>query len=547
MAEVVREMLIARDPLETRVAIVEDSQLVELYIERSDPSIVGNIYLGSVCDVLPGMQAAFIDIGVEKNVFLYIGDVVFKGSSECPNEGRSGARSGANTPNEGRSGEGHPRRGIATLLKPGQRIMVQVLKDPMGTKGGRVTMALTLPGRLLVLMPFSASIGISRKLPAEERERLHSAIEAHVPEGIGVIVRTAAHGASKSELVADLGILLGEWGCIKSAAEKTTTPALIHVEAGLVPRFVRDVFSAGFCGLVVDGKEMYEEVSALLSHIAPKLRKRLSLHRGKTSLFESRGIEKAFDDALAQTVVLPSGGHIVIGRTEALTAIDVNTGRYVGGSSFEDTILQTNLEAADEIARQLRLRDIGGIIVVDFIDMEQCESGQQLHAALSTALARDRTRTRVSEISRLGLIEITRKNVSDGLYDTCTEPCRSCGGQGRVLSAQTRRIVAERRMREALKSKKGSAYHFGLDPETHALFSAAENHAVEIGAAKASAAEGHAAEIGIAQVLSEETGCRVEIVAEEGLAPTEVSVRVEGKQGLFTRGRLGRHIRHRGG
>jgi len=485
-------MLISHDSNETRVAMLEDRELVELYIERPKRSVVGNVYLGKVSDVLPGMQAAFVDIGLEKNAFLYVDEVV--------------APEGL---------EGLPRRDIQSLLKPGQQVMVQVTKDAMGTKGARVTTEITLPGRFLVLMPFSDFVGVSKKLPEEERDRLHDIIHRYVPPKMGVIVRTVAQGASERDLTSDLEFLLRLWKRVNHQSTEALAPEVIYTEMDLALRLVRDVFSEEFRRMTIDDKATFEKVASFLKKTSPLLVKRVQLYREKTSLFETYGLQATIDSALRRTVALPSGGYLTIDKTEALTAVDVNTGRFVGRKNLEETILRTNLEAAEETVRQLRLRDIGGIIVVDFIDMEDAAHRALLHQRLSVALERDRTKTRISEVSRLGLVEITRKNVTDGLYGVLTEPCPHCGGEGRVVSRATRRIAVERRMREILRIGKSNAYLFGLNPQTYELVTAPG--------------------LNTAASLRAETGKQVSIVADEEAAPTEVRILIEGKTGLLRR------------
>lgn len=492
MADMAREMLISHDINETRVALLEDRELVELYIERPKRSVAGNVYLGKVSDVLPGMQAAFVDIGLEKNAFLYVDEVV--------------APEGL---------ENVPKRQITDLLKPGQQLMVQVVKDPMGTKGARVTTQITLPGRFLVLMPFSDFVGVSRKLEDEERDRLHEIVEAKVPEGLGVIVRTVAQGASAKDLINDLEFLLRLWKRVQHQAAEGLAPEVIYTEMDLALRFVRDVFSDEFRRLIIDDKSTFEKVVSFLKKTSPHLVRRVQLYRERQPLFEFFELQNTIDSALRRTVVLPSGGHITIDKTEALTAIDVNTGKFVGKKSLEDTIAKTNLEAAEEVVRQLRLRDIGGIIVIDFIDMDEAENRQQVLANLQSALERDRTKTRMSDISRLGLVEITRKNVTEGLYGALTEPCQCCGGEGRVVSRQTRRIAVERRLREILRTGKSDAYLFGLNPETFELVT-------EPG-------------LNVAATLRAETGKQVTIVPDADTGATEVKVLIEGRTGLFGR------------
>jgi ribonuclease G len=492
MTEVVREMFISHDSSETRVAVLEDGDLVEFYLERSKRSVVGNVYLARVRDVLPGMQAAFVDIGLEKNAFLYVDEVVTgDGSVEVP------------------------RREISQLLSPGQQVVVQVLKDPMGTKGARVTTDVTLPGRFLVLMPFSEFVGISRKLPEAERERLHTLITDSTPPGVGLIVRTAATGASDKDLLADLEFLQRLWKRVQHQAQEALAPEVIYTEMDLALRFTRDVFSEDFRRLVIDDRGTFDKVASFLKKSSPHLAKRVSLYREKVPLFDSAGVDGQIDAVLERTVRLPSGGYIAIDQTEALTAIDVNTGSFTGRIRLEDTILKTNLEAAAEVVRQLRLRDIGGIIVIDFIDMEDAAHRVEVQKKLGEALERDRTKTRASEISRLGLVEMTRKNVTDGLYNVLTDPCPTCGGQGRVLSEATRRIMVERRMRETLMSGRSAAYLFGISPETYAIINQPGRN--------------------VLAALRAETRKQVAMVADPDCGPAEVRVLIEGKAGSIER------------
>jgi ribonuclease G len=492
VAELDREMLISHDSNETRVAFIEDRQLVELYIERPKRSVVGNVYLGKVTDVLPGMQAAFVDIGLEKNAFLYVDEVVSPEGVDAV-----------------------PRREIQQLLRVGQQVMVQVIKDAMGTKGARVTTDVSLPGRFLVLMPYSDFVGVSKKVPEGERERLHEIVSRYAPQGVGVIARTVAVGASERDLSSDLDFLMRLWRRVDHQATEALAPEVIYTEMDLALRLVRDVFSEEFRRLVIDDRATFEKVTSFLKKTSPQLVRNVQLYRDKIPLFDQYDLQATIDGALRRLVALPSGGYLTVDKTEALTAIDVNTGRFVGKKSLEETILRTNLEAADEVVRQLRLRDIGGIIIVDFIDMEEAASKAALIDRLARALERDRTKTRVSEISRLGLVEITRKNVTDGLYGVLTEPCPTCSGEGRVVSRTTRRIAVERRMREILRSGKSNAYLFGLNPATYELVMAPG--------------------LNVAATLRAETGKQVSIVADEEASATEVRILIEGRTGLLRR------------
>jgi ribonuclease G len=492
VAEFVREMVISHDASETRVGVLEDGRLAEFYLERAKRSVVGNIYLANVRDVLPGMQAAFVDIGLAKNAFLYVDEVV------------------AADP-----GVDIPRRGISQLLRPGQQVMVQVLKDPMGTKGARVTTEVTLPGRFLVLMPFSDFVGISRKLPESERERLHALVTAAAPPGVGMIVRTAAAGASDKDLLADLEFLQRLWKRVQHQSSEALPPEVIYTEMDLALRFVRDVFGEDFKRLLIDDRPTYDKVVAFLKKTSPHLMRRVSLYKESTPLFEHFGANAEIASVLERKVRLPSGGYIAIDQTEALTAVDVNTGSFTGRTSLEATILRINLEAAEEVVHQLRLRDIGGIIVIDFIDMDDPGNRQAVQQRLGEALERDRTKTRAGEISRLGLVEMTRKNVTDGLYQVLTDPCPTCNGQGRVMSETTRRIMAERGMREILMVGRSAAYLFGLAPETYAIINQPGRN--------------------ILAAMRAETRKQVAIVADPDCGPAEVRVLIEGKAGSIER------------
>jgi len=487
-ADSLREMLISHDIHETRVAVLEDRRLVELYLERPKRSVVGNVYLGVVRDVLPGMQAAFVDVGLEKNAFLGLDEII----------GVDGVK-------------GTMKGDIQSFVKPGQRLMVQVLKDPMGTKGARLTMDITLPGRYVVLMPFSSVVGISRKLAEEERERLTNIVAPLVPEGLGAIVRTAAAGSNAEELEEDIDFLLRLWRRVEMQAREGLAPEMVYSEMDLALRIVRDAFGDDFRALVVDDKRTYEKVVSLLRKTAPRLAKRVQLYRERQSLFDAYELQPQVETALKRTVPLPSGGYIAIDETEALTAIDVNTGSYVGRRSLEDTVLKTNLEAAAEVVRQLRLRDIGGIIVVDFIDMEDPANRKRVADRLNEVLKQDRTKTRVSEMSRLGLLELTRKNVTDGLAGMLMESCPLCHGEGRVLSDATKRIMVERRLREILMTGRSPAYLIGLHPEAYALVTAPGQNTVAL--------------------LRAESGRQVNLIVDPDAGPVEARVLMEGKTG----------------
>ncbi len=406
-----KQMLVRVLPHQTQVVVLEGSLLVEHYVHRSDQeSLVGNIYMGRVKSVLPGLEAAFLDIGAEKNGVIYAGDI----NSTRRTRGRG------------------PR--IEQSLKQGQQLLVQVDKDPMGGKGPRLTSQVTLPGRHLVLSPLNGMLGISRRLPEAERIRLRKIIQSAQPRGYGVIVRTAAAGASREEISADIERLVKKWKEIEASNGGGPVPRVIHQEPSLLLRVIREHFNQEFRRLLIDHRPSYQSVVKYLEEVAPNLVSRVHLEGGRDQkLFDRFRVEDQLRRAMDRRVWLPSGGHLVIDRTEALTVIDVNTGKFVGKVNLEDTVLRNNLEAAEEIGRQLRLRDIGGIIVIDFIDMEVRQNREAVLARLREALARDKTTSQVHSVSTLGLVEMTRKNVSSGLVESFSEPCPACDGRGLVL------------------------------------------------------------------------------------------------------------------
>jgi ribonuclease E len=407
-----KRMLVTEGAERTQIGVLEGPTLVELYVTRkAGRSMVGNIYLGRVQNVLPGMEAAFIDIGRGRNAVLYAGEVNY-------NE-------------EDLDGEA-PR--IEKVLKPGQPVLVQVTKDPIGAKGARLTAQVSLAGRYLVLQPEDNTFGISRRLPEEERSRLRDILREVRPKGLGLIVRTAAEGASADDLRADLARLQARWETIERKAKKVSAPAVIYSEPELVVRVIRDIFSPDFAELVVDDDELYQRVHEYLQEVAPDLLPKLRRHDGALPLFEDYRVVEQLHKALERKVWLPSGGSIVIDRTEAMTVVDVNTGKFVGRANLEETVVANNLEAADEIVRQLRLRDIGGIIIIDFIDMLFERNQQAVVDRLRDALTRDKTKSQVMEVSSLGLVQMTRKRVSGGLLETFSETCPTCDGRGVVIT-----------------------------------------------------------------------------------------------------------------
>jgi ribonuclease E len=406
-------MLITEIGDRDQIAVLEGRDLVEHYITRSGAhSMVGNVYLGKVQNVLPGMEAAFVDVGRGRNAVLYAGEVAYDEDVE-----------GGETPR------------IEEVLKPGHNVLVQVTKDPMGGKGARLTQEVSLPGRFLVLVPNSDVFGISRRLPERERARLKDILKKVRPPEHGLIVRTAAEGASPEDLGADLDRLTEGWAQIEKSAKRGKAPRMLYEEPELTIRVVRDVFTGGeFKELITDSGEVFDRVHGYLQEVAPELAGRVRKHEGKLPLLEEHHVVEQIHKALERKVWLPSGGYIVIDRSEAMTVIDVNTGKHVGTANLEETVTKTNTEAADEIARQLRLRDIGGIIIIDFIDMLFERNRDKVIQTLKDALAQDKTRSQVFDITPLGLLEVTRKRVSAGLVESFSETCPTCEGRGIVLT-----------------------------------------------------------------------------------------------------------------
>jgi ribonuclease E len=405
-------MVITEHGERDQIAVLEDRNLVEHYITRVGAhSMVGNIYKAKVQNVLPGMEAAFLDIGRGRNAVLYAGEVNYDEDI------------GGSTPR------------IEQVLKPGKAVTVQVTKDPMGGKGARLTALVSLPGRFLVLAPNSDVFGISRRLPDAERKRLRAAIKLIKPESHGVIVRTAAEGATEDELDHDISRLVQEWNAIEKKSKKAKAPDVLYEEPELTVRVVRDLFNREeFTELVTDSKSIYERITAYLGDIAPDLLDLVHLHEGALPVFEEYHVVEQIHKALDRKVWLPSGGYLIIDRTEALTVIDVNTGKSVGKSNLEDTVVGTNIEAALEVSRQLRLRDIGGMIIIDFIDMLLQQNKKKVVDTMREAMAQDKTRSQVFDISPLGLLEVTRKRVSAGLLESFSETCPTCEGRGILLT-----------------------------------------------------------------------------------------------------------------
>ncbi len=409
------------------MAILEDDVLVEFLVERPDAGrIVGDIYMGRVQAVLPGIQAAFVEIGTEKAAFLHASDLAEDEDDEDNGNG-----------NGGNGRRATPR--IQDVVQKGQTLLVQVTKEAISTKGPRVTTQISLPGRFLVLMPQSDHVGVSRKIDdREERSRLRKMARENLPDDAGgLIIRTAGEELTSQLFKRELKTLLKTWREIQKKAKNVKAPALVHREAGLTRGIIRDIFTNKVDSLAVDNREVHDEIKAYLQGLDPDLIKRLHLYQEPLPLFDEFGVEESIREAFGRRVDLPSGGYIIIEPTEALVSIDVNTGKYTGKKDPEKTILKTNLDAAREVARQLRLRDVGGIIVVDFIDMESKSNQDRVLQELRTYLNRDRARTRAFQVSELGLVEMTRQRVRPSLYYSLTQPCAHCDGAGRIFTPET--------------------------------------------------------------------------------------------------------------
>ena len=477
------ELIINARPHETRVALVENGAVVELHIERRPGrELIGNIYRGRVVRVLPGMQAAFVDIGLDRSAFLFVSDVyndiadleqMMKErpaqAPEAGNAGREGARPDRETPFQ-----------IDELLHEGQHIMVQIAKEPVRNKGARVTCHVSLPGRHLVLMPTVNHIGISRRIEdREERERLKCLIQELRPANLGFISRTVSEGASREKLKAEMDFLLKLWSEIRLKMEKSSCPGLLYRDLSVPLRAVRDLFTREVDRLVVDSEDAYRDIEDFIQAFAPGLKDSVAHYADPEPIFDAFGIEMEISRALGNKIWLKSGGYIVIEQTEALTTIDVNTGSYVGKRNLEETILKTNLEAVKEIAYQLRFRNIGGLIVIDFIDMEKKSNRERVFIGLREALGKDKVRTSILPMSDLGLIEMTRKRTRASLNTLLTEPCFYCEGRGTLKSRQTICYELFRDLeRECATSGEGGHVHVLVNPEVDAVLREEEQESV---------------------------------------------------------------------
>ncbi len=478
-----KRILVSVDRAETRVAILEDDRVSEVQIERrGQRSVVGHIWKGRVESVLAGMEACFVEVGIAKNGFLHVDDVVAMGVPK------------------------HKRQ-IADLLKKGDEILVQAVKDPMGTKGARLTMQLSIAGRFLVYVPFGDGIGVSKRLDDDERDRLRAVCGKLPRQGGGVIVRTAAAGVSAPELARDLASLQLLWKTLQARAAAAKAPTLMYEEADNSLKVIRDIFQQGVDEVLVDDERQHARILGFLKRTSPELADRVRLWQGPEPLMRAHGVDAAIRSTLQRRVPLRSGGYLIIDDTEAMTVIDVNSGRNVGRGSttLEETITRTNLEAADEVVRQLRLRDIGGIVIIDFIDMDDAKNRRAVSDALHTALAADRSKTYVVDISPLGLVEMTRQNISDGPREILTEACPTCGGDGFVVSDETHAIEAERQMRAEIPGVSAEQVAVSVHPRVAAVLLADEG--------------------AIVADIEASTGRRVRVERDPSLAPGAVKVK----------------------
>lgn len=456
------------NPHEARVALLEDGKLVEVQHEtRGQERLVGNIYKGRVANILPGMQAAFVDIGLNKNAFLYAGDILVDESDFYfpENEAEEPVKTKLDVPN------------IRDILNQNQDIMVQILKQPGGTKGARVTTHITLPGRLVVLMPTVNHVGVSRRIENEaERERLKEMVESLKPKGVGVIVRTVAEGCDAVHVENEIKFLYRLWEKVQEKADFLTSPRLIHAEETLLFRTVRDMFTEDVEQFVINDMDYFNKVQAVVNIVAPEMKGKVNFFETNENIFDHYDIETKIEKALERKVWIKNGCYLVIDETEALTVIDVNTGKYIGEDNLQDTILNANIEAAQEIAKQLRLRDISGIIVIDFIDMDNAENKQKVVEALTEALRVDRVKTNVLGMTELGLVEMTRKKTRRKLSALTQTTCPTCGGSGRVYNLDSMAMRVRREVLRTIQNQSNDAFVVEMSEEL-ANFIASKNNA----------------------------------------------------------------------
>lgn len=461
------ELLVNVTFSETRIALLENGTLVEFFIERkNEKGIVGNIYKGKVIRILPGMDAAFVDIGLDRASFLYVKDVVLDPGMYVEYEDANYSLD--------------QRERIEGVLEEGQELIVQVSRGPVGTKGVRVSSKITLPGRLLVLLPKAWHLGVSRRISNEaERRRLHQILKEIRPQGYGLIARTASEGKEKEDLLRDLEFLMSIWKSIVDKAERVNAPKILYQDTGLVFRVIRDLYAHNLKRIVIDDQKMYLSVKDFMREYLPDLECDVVLYDGEEPIFDAYGIEMEIEKISQRKIWLKSGGYIVFDYTEALTVIDVNTGRYLGKRNLEDTILRTNIEAAKEIAYQIRLRNIGGIIIIDFIDMEKQESKELVYNTLCEALKKDRIRSVVYPISEIGVVQLTRKRTGTDVVRMLLEPCNLCEGTGFQVSRYSTLYKLLRELKYSCMKEKVSLYEVYVSPEIASLLYEEEKEAID--------------------------------------------------------------------
>ncbi len=460
-----RELLINVGDFETRIALLEDDRLVELSVERPETErMVGDIYKGKISKVLPGMQSAFVDIGHEKAAFLHSSDM-----GHLADVRDSSAHGGKSGDDEDDVSDSIVRKGkrvaIERALKDGQEILVQIIKEPISTKGPRISTDISIPGRYVVMVPDSSGVRVSKKISSwNESRRLRKVVEPLRPEGFGLICRTEAEGMTEKELLPDIKRLLKQWEQLKKKIDNSSVPALIHKEQDMTLSFVRDVINESMDRILVDDRREYRQLVSYVRQVAPHLRDRIEFYKGDTSLFDKYDLEREIEKMLERKVWIKKGAYLIIDQTEAMLTIDVNTGRFVGKKDQEETIYRTNIEAAKEIARQLRLRDLGGLIVCDFIDMYSRDNRRKLYEFFKKELARDRAKGAVNPVSEFGLIELTRQRVRPSLVQAFSEPCSCCNGFGRVLSKETMRSKIDRWFQRAHNARQYRDFHLVVNP-----------------------------------------------------------------------------------
>jgi len=495
------EIVINASVGETRVGIIERNQFTELHIERAgEQNVAGTVVKGRVTRVLPGMQAAFVDIGLEKAAFLYAGDycdnsIKPNGNGETPERGRGRSRNG---------GRQQPPS-IDTMLREGQEIVVQVAKEPIGSKGARITSHISIAGRHLVVTPLSPRVGVSRRIESDrERRRLREIVSKARPEGLGFIIRTAGDNATEADLQADIRYLTTVWSEIQKKRQSATAPCDLYSELSLPLRVIRDFVNSKTKRIVIDDRRVYEEMEDFLTRFVADPKPRLEHYRGALPIFDHFNIESAIDANLGKKIFLKSGGHLVIDQSEALTSIDVNTGRFVGKRDLEETVLRTNLEAVKEVVYQLRFRNIGGIIIIDLIDMESAENRNKVYSALQEALKQDKARTNILKISELGLVEMTRKRTRENLVQQLCEPCTNCEGRGYVLSSESMAYKILREIRKDLPRFCGRKIAISVNPRVaEVLLARAHKACTELG---------------------RELGCEIEVRGQPGLHQEQFEV-----------------------